>query len=107
MKKSNVIAVIAGKSQYLCFLRNALIAGQMKRSGSGLSTNICRLRLTVGCCENTIAVRIIPASPQLTINEVSKSHKLQCKKRSIARQIAVNDRRMNEHSIGRKGKDVR
>ena len=43
--------------------RIALVVGIAMNSDSGLSKSICKLRLTVGCCEKTIANSISPHKP--------------------------------------------
>ena len=42
---------------------------------SGLSNNICKLSLTVGCCENTIADKTIPANPETSMSWRSSHQK--------------------------------
>lgn len=60
----------------------------------GFSSSICKLRLTVGCCENIMANKSSPHAPVVSMRLVSNTHIIRLRRYSTMAIISVSIERM-------------
>ena len=71
-----------------------------KKKGRGLSNNICRLVLVVGCWENNMTNSTSPTSPCATINRPSQIRNVFFLRHSNAKMTIDKMSRAQAHSVG-------
>ena len=74
MKNMSIQMAITFQYQCPTPRRSFLTTGYTRKREIGLSSRICRLNLTVGCCENIMMKSIIPANPVVVSSVASNNH---------------------------------
>ena len=95
-----IIALHVFIHQCMWFRRAAFVTLYSMRRLSGLSRSICRLRLTVGCCEKIMANSISPHAPVRSIATASNAQTRRLRRRSIAATTSVSSAKAPRQTIG-------
>ena len=72
---------------------------------TGFSNNICKLRLTVGCCEKIMANNSNPHTPVRSIMIASNAHTIRLRTRSTMAMPNVSNENMPRQTLGENRSD--